>query len=314
MAPTNNVLLAKNVNVSKLKFSEPKTLSNQSRTVYINYESDKLTLQTPIQRLPYGIGDWNDANNAGKKAEDSIKKYDLHTSFTDVDTNPKMKAFLDKMVEIEKRIVEEAFVNRVSWLQDDYEGSKKLVEKLFVPIIKIDKDKDTKKVVGKYPPTMKLKLPYDNRNDCFAFESQDMDGEGIDFKAVMSNLKGSKARLIIQLSGLWFAGGRYGCTWKVVRGMFEVVTKKQVAQFVVDSDEDIADEEEEEDLDLVEDAVAEAQTSNLNSKAVTSTPPVQDDEEEEEEEEEEDEDSEVEEPPPPPPPPKKTTITKKTKK
>jgi hypothetical protein len=164
------VVLAKNIDVSKLKFSQPKTLTNQSRTVYINYEGDKLTIQTPVQRMPYGVGDWNEVNNVGKKAEDAVKKYDLHTSFTDLENNPKMKTLLDKMQEIEKKIVDEAYANRVSWLQDDYEGSKTLVSKLFVPIIKIDKDKDTKKVVGKYPPTMKVKLPYDSKKDCFAFD------------------------------------------------------------------------------------------------------------------------------------------------
>ena len=301
----NNVLLAKNVNVPKLKFSEPKTLTNQSRTVYVNYEGDKLTIQTPLQRLPYGIGDWNETNNAGKKAEDSVKKYDLHVSFTDLESNPKMKSLLDKMRDIETRIVDEAYANRVSWLQDDYEGSKKLVEKLFVPIIKVDKDKDTKKVVGKYPPTMKLKLPYDNRNDCFSFDAQTIDGEPIDFKDVMTNLKGSKARLIIQLSGLWFAGGRYGCTWKVVRGMFEVNNKKAQPQFIPDSDdEDEAEENDEDDADLLDDAASAAETSPVQVPVPTTDPDLDEDEEEEEEE---DDDSEVDEPPPPPPPVKKPT-------
>lgn len=335
----SNVVLAKNINVSKLKFSEPKTLSNGSSTVYINYEGEKLTIQTPVMRLPYGLGDWNDKNNAGKKAEDAIKKYDLSVSFTDYDSNPKMKTLLDKMHEIEKRIIEEAFEHRVSWLQDDYEGSKTLVGKLFWPIVQIDKDKQTKKVVGKYPPTMKLKLPYDNRNDVFSFEAQDMEGSAVDFKEIMGALKGAKARLIIQLSGLWFAGGRYGCTWKVVRSMFEVTTKRAIAQFIVDSDDDIDDaaqEEDEEDEDLAEDAATAVAASlkNVSLKSASApAPPApapvvqeapvaeeedekeeEDAEEDAEEEEEEDDDSEVDEPPPPPPPVKKPAAKKATAK
>jgi hypothetical protein len=219
-----------------------------------------------------------------------------------------MKALLEKMYEIEKRIHEEAFANRVSWLQDDFDGSEKMVAKLFVPIIKIDKDPKTKQVVGKYPPTMKLKLPYDNRNDCFSFEAQDMDGEALDFKSVVSQLKGSKARLIIQLSGLWFAGGRYGCTWKVLRGMFEVAARKSIAQFIADSDDDadVEDNYEESDNDLAEDAAAATQA--LAKLTTTEVPASVNDEEEEEE----DEDSEIDEPPPPPP--KKTAAKGKTTK
>jgi hypothetical protein len=160
---------------------------------------------------------------------------------------------------------------------------------------------------------MKLKLPYDNRNDAFAFESQTIDGEELDFKSIMANLKGSKARLIIQLSGLWFAGGRYGCTWKVVRGMFEVVAKKTLPQFIVDSDDDLANEEadEEEDQDLVEDATAAVAAVSVEATAEEEAVA---DEEQEDDEEEEDEDSEVDEPPPPPPPVQKKPTKAKTAK
>jgi hypothetical protein len=320
MSRNNNVILAKNINVAKLKFSEPKVLSNGSRTVYINYENEKLTIQTPLQRLPYGVGDWaNSPFNKDKDKKDDVKKYDLQVSFTDLDMNPKMKSMLDKMYEIEKRIHEEAFANRVAWLQDDFDGSEKMVAKLFVPIVKIDKDPKTKQVVGKYPPTMKLKLPYDNRNDCFSFESQDMDGEALDFKSIMTQLKGSKARLIIQLSGLWFAGGRYGCTWKLIRGMFEVAAKKSIAQFIVDSDDeaDVEDNHEESDNDLAEDAAAAAAVTQslgkLTTNATTPPPPVTEDVvAEDEDEAEDDDDSEVDEPPPPPP--KKTPAKPKAKK
>ena len=317
----SNVILAKSVDVSKLRFAEPKTLSNQSRTVYINYNGpDKLTIQTPVMRLPFGLGDWNEKNNAGKKQEDATKKYDLNVSFSDAEGNPKMAAMLEKMQEIEKRIIDEAFDNRVAWLQDDYDGVKSLVAKLFVPIVKVDRDPATKKVVGKYPPTMKLKLPYDNRNDCFAFVSQDMDGTDVDFKSVMQNMKGAKARLIIQLSGLWFAGGRYGCTWKVVRGMFEVISRSVVSSFIEDSDDDVADAKDytESDTDLAEDAAANAGAAEVTAKLKSATiatkaaAPQLVESDEDDEEDEVDEESDVEEPPPPPP--AKKAATKKVAK
>ena len=261
----SNVLLAKSVSVNKLKFSEPKTLSNGSRTVYINYENSKLQIQTPVQSVPYGFMDWSEVNNAGKKPDEiaqSAKKYDMHISFRDYDTNPKMKALFDKMLEIEKRVIDEAFEKRELWLQDDYEGSSHLVKKLFVPIVKFDLDKKTKKIVGKYPPTMKVKLPYDSKNDVFAFDCHDMEGEPLDFKTIVDVIKGAKTRLIIELSGIWFAGGKYGCTWKVINGMFQTISKREVPQFLPDSDDDLDDEHvdvdvdihEQDDADLAEDA------------------------------------------------------------
>jgi hypothetical protein len=232
-----------------------------------------------------------------------------------------MKALYDKMLEIEKRIVDEAFDKRELWLQDDYEGSQHLVKKLFVPILKFDVDKKTKKVIGKYPPTMKVKLPYDAKNDTFAFECHDMEGEPLDFKSIVDIIKGAKTRLIIELSGIWFAGGKYGCTWKVINGMFQTVSKREVPQFLPDSDDDLDDENvdeqahEQDDADLAEDAEEALKLVKPMAKVAVTDPDAEEDEEEpvaqpaaEEEEEEEDEDSEIDEPPPPPPkkPAKKT--------
>jgi len=324
---SNSVLLAKNVVVSKLKFAEPKTLKNGSRIVYVNYEGSKLTIQTPVQRLPFGVGDgvWKGEDDKTDKKEDNYKKFDIQTVFDDLDSNPKMKLLHDKMREIEKRIIDEAFEKRISWLQDDFAESRILVEKLFNPIIKLDKDKLTKKVVGKYPPTMKLKLPYDNERDAFSFESQTMDGEPLDFKSVMGNLKGAKARLIIQLVGIYLAGSKYGCTWKVMSGMFDMPKTSQITKFIVDSDDDLAEEEEhndddEEDAELVADAVDAALYLNVAPPPApaAAAPPSNtvddDDEEEDAEDEEEDEDSEEDEPPPPPPPKKEVKSKAKAAK
>ena len=299
---SNNVVLAKNIQVSKLKFSAPKKLQNGSSTVYINYESQKLTLQFPLMSLPYGVGDFNEKNAQNTKPSaadvggtaDATKKYDLHVSFRGMEDTAALKVLHDKMLEIEKRIKEECFNNRLAWLKDDFDGMKNVVDRFFWPIIKYDKDKETGKVVGKYPPTMKLKLPYDSKTDTFQFECQDMDGNEFDFKSNMTKLKGARARLIVQLAGLWFAGGKYGCTWKVIKAKIEQGIKSNV-DFIEDSDDDASPKESNSDEDVEEDALEMANASANASAKKTSTLVVDSDEEEEEEDV------------PPPPVPKKST-------
>jgi hypothetical protein len=308
-----NTLLPKNVDVSKLRYSEVKSLSNGSKTVYINYGSDKLTLQTPMMSIPYGIGDWNEKN--AKENEKTVKKdavdgdkkldrrYDLSVSFRGMDENPKLKAFHDKLQDLERKIKEDAFANRLTWLRDDFDGMKAFTDKMFTPFVKYDKDKDTGKVIGKYPPTLKVKLPYDNKNDNFVFDSFDMDENEVDFKSIMTKLKGAKVQLVIQLSGIWFAGGKYGCTWKVLMGKFQLPSKSKFT-FVVDSEDEGASHHGhnkfEDDEELEEDALAMAQSSSPPPKPVAKkpAPPVEDDEEEEEDV-------------PPPPAPKKSQVVLK---
>lgn len=294
----NAVVTPNQIDASKLKYSEPKLLDNQSKTVYVNYDGDKLTIQTPLVNIPYNINDFNQEN-------DKYKKFDMFLSFAGMDNNPKIKQFFDKMVEIEDKVKSDAFKNRQLWLRDDYDGIKKVVDKLFFPIIKYDKDKDTGKVMNRYPPTMKVKLPYDTAGKAFTFDACDMDNNEIVFADYMNRIKGSKARLIIQLTGIWIAGGKYGCTWKVVKSKFQMQSRNTYA-FVEDSDdENVEDNKSEQDEDLIAEAMANSTVADKKKPIVL---PDSDEDNDSEMEEEEDDT------PPPPPPPKKTVKKTTTKK
>lgn len=296
----------KNVDVSKFRYSEPRPLGKQgARTVYVKYNGEALTMQLPWMSMPYGL---NDNSKFAKEAggDDSAPvKYEVNVSFNGHDTNDKMKSALDKMREIEKKVIDDAYENRLTWLKDDYDGMKPLVAKLFSPFIKVDKDKETGKVVGKYPPTMKLRIPYNTKTDSFTFDCVDKNNAELDFKDIMKSLKGGRILPIIQLSSIWMAGGKYGCTWKLVGARFETASVTKV-QFIPVSDDE--DEEEEDDIDAVsvehEAAVAEV------TKKVADTTVAEDTEEEEEEEVDSEVEEEEEDVPPPPPPPKKTTKAK----
>lgn len=321
---TNVVIPPTKVVVSKLKYSEPKALgSSGARSVYVRYEGDKLTMQLPWLSIPYGVNDGSmyaakDAKTTGKPEDASAGcKYDLNVSFKGSDSNPKIAAALEKLKDIEKKVVDDAFENRLTWLRDDYDGMKPLVAKLFSPIVKYDKDKETGKVVGKYPPTMKLKLPYDAKSDAFNFNCEDKNGEEVDFKSIMKNLKGGRVLPIIQLSGIWIAGGKYGCTFKLVGARFETPAMTKV-QFLPDSD---TEDNDDEDLDEEAESHAPPPVAKAAVPKTTTVIAESDSEAEEAEEAEEaaavdgdDNDSEVEgeeeeedddTPPPPPPPPAK---------
>jgi len=282
-----SVQLSKNVDVNKLKYSEVKTLASGAKSVYINYGTEKLTIQTPVMSLPYGIGEPFENKELAKSSVpvEKDKKYDLTLSFRGFDDNPKIKSFHDKLKEIETKIIEDGVINRLAWFKDD-DVNEKMSAKMFTPIIKVDKDPTTGKVVGKYPPTFKAKLPYDIKTDKFAFDSYDMDNNEVDFLSIMKKLKGAKVQAIIQLTGIWFAGGRYGCSWKFVSGKFQLFQSYKMT-FIEDSDTEKIEKEEEEEED--DDLSVDADTL----KTLQVAP--------DEEDEEEDDDT----PPPPVPPPKK---------
>jgi hypothetical protein len=244
-------ILPKSVNVNNIKYSEVKVLKSGAKTVYINYTTGKLRVQTPVMYLPYGVneGGYEDKNAKldPAKVEKKDKKFDINLSFKGHEENSKISEFLNKLKEIESKLVDDAYEYRQAWFKDDFDNNKAILARLFSPIIKVDKDKATGKVVGKYPPTIRFKLPYDNENDKFNFNSYNMNGEAIDLIDIITKLKGGKAQLIVELNSIWFAGGKFGCTWKLITGKFQRSITNDIS-FIEDSDtEKVKDDEEEED-------------------------------------------------------------------
>ncbi len=260
----------KDINVNNFKYSEVKTLASGAKAVYINYSSSKLRIQTPVMFLPYGVSEGFEDKKAEKKIEKKDKKYNLTLSFKGQDENPKIETFLNKMKEIEGKIINDAFDNREPWFKDDFDGNKAFVSRLFSPIIKIDKDKQTGKVIGKYPPTINFKLPYDTLNDKFNFQSFNMDdNELIDFSEIAVKLKSGKAQLIVELNSIWFAGGKFGCTWKVNAGKFKCSVNNSIS-FIDDSDTEKIKEDEEEDdeVDDVSTKMNETKVENSDEEGL----------------------------------------------
>ena len=309
-----NVLLPKNLDISKIKYSELKVMKSGAKSVYVNYSGSKINIQTPVMNIPYGVNDNQKFIKDDPKRKDEPPKYDITVSFKGIDENPKVKVFHDKMKELEEKIIDDAFANRLAWFKNNYGGNKDTVSNMFSHIIKHDKDKETGEIANKYPPTFKAKIPYNPLESKFEFDAYDMDNNDINFAEYVDNLKGGRAQFIIQLNGIWFSAGMFGCSWKIVSGKFQQSNASKPT-FIPDSDDDVVEEDEEDEEDI------EVDTDAIKAKAEETK--EDDGEEEEEEEEAEEEEEEVveeeeevveEEPEPEPPKPVKKAPVKKAAK
>jgi len=322
-----NVLLPKQFNVDKIKYSEMKVMKSGAKSVYLNYQGSKINIQTPVLSIPYGVNDNTQFIKDDPKRKDEARKYDITASFKGMDENPKVQAFHDKLIELEQKICEDASKNSVAWFKKNFEGNKGAIENMFSPIVRRDKDKETGMFADKYPPNFKAKLPYDSVEDKFEFDAYDMDNNEIDFKDYVANLKGGKAQFIIQLNGLWFSAGMFGCSWKIISAKFQKINTSKIT-FVKDSDEENAedDDEDDEDIDIDTEVISKViatvvpEKDNKKNQQVVPTPVEEEDEEEdekdekdeEEEEKEEDEEDEEEPEPEPEPEPVKKVVKKAT--
>ena len=258
-----NVLLAKNFNVDKLKYSELKVMKSGAKSIYINYNGAKVNLQTPILNIPYGVNDNMQFIKKDESRKEEERKYDITLSFKGMDENPKIKLFHDKMKELEQKVIDDAFANRLVWFKNNFSGNKDVVSNMFTPIVKHDKDKVTGEYANKYPPTFKAKIPFNSLENKFDFDCYDMDNNETSFHDLLANLKGGKAQFIIQLSGIWFSAGMFGCSWKIVSGKFQQLNTSKLT-FVVDSDDEINNEDDDEDdISVDNDVIAKISQKSL---------------------------------------------------
>ena len=302
---------AKDFDGSAHTYDEPIVDSRGGKSVRIKYKSQPLNIQIPYM-LTWGVNKWED-ENSGKCKYDASLQFDPHKSDT-------QSAFLDEMKSFEEKIKNDAVTNSKKWF-----GKKMtydVVDALMYPILKYPKDKESGEPDLSRNPTLKLKVPfwegrfnvevyntskqplylppaYGKEGDGNQAPNQDRDATPVDFIPKGSHVKG-----LIRCNGLWFVGGKFGCTWQMLQMNSRPPTRlvgSGVCAIEDDSDdeeflESVAKEEKEKETEEIRQEVQEA----VEDAAAES------DEEEEEEDEQE--------AAPSPPKPKKKKVVRRRKK
>lgn len=246
-----SIILPSSFEVANVSYSAPRTLDNGGRAIYMGLNRSPIVLQTPEMIAPYGVSNWNDD---GKGPD----KYSLDLSFKGKEGRQNLQTFFDKMVALDKKLVQDGVDNSMTWLKKKY-TSIDVVEALYTPMVKYSKDKTTGEITDKYPPVFKLKIPF--VNNTFQCEVFDNKRNQADLKQLIDAgaFKGAKVTAIIQCLGIWVAGGKYGCSWKVLQMRITPpqTIKGYAFKELEDDKVDDSDIEDDEDDSVVVNQVAE---------------------------------------------------------
>ena len=252
---STKVFLPKEVNVSNIKFGDVKPMnSNGGKILYLNYEGVNLNLQTPELNVPFDISEFKEADKT---------KYVITCALNNYNTNGDMKAFYEKLSEIDATIKKHAKENSMAFFKKA-KISEETIDELYNPIVKFSIDKQTGEPNLRWPPNIKIKTQCkDGVFDCKMYDSKktkfDLDGT-TDNPSNINDLivKGTRCKMLIQCTGIWIINGKFGCTWKVVQARLNVATKgldeyafRETGDDVefVESDEEDEDNDEDEDED-----------------------------------------------------------------
>ncbi len=200
------VVTPETFNVSKLSISAPKTLDSGAKTAYLNYDGGKFIFQSAKEMtIPYGLNKFDQ----GQKADNPEFSIDL--SFKGYDTEgTSINKYHEALSQLDNFVVEEAYKNRATWFSGGATKSKEVINAFYTPIIKVPIDKQGNP--KPYPPTQKVKLR--KLGGEFEVKIYDADKKRITDPIDEVLVKGTTVTVIIECGGIWFAGGKFGISWR----------------------------------------------------------------------------------------------------
>jgi hypothetical protein len=216
------------IKASKLEFQPVKILDNGGKSVNIRYEGRNLMVETPSLNVPYGV-------NVFDKTPGAPVKFSVDLSLRGADESEGVRALQDFLEAFDERMIDAGVENAGKWFKMS-NPNREVIKAFYTPVVKISRD-----AAGNpkpYPPTFKLslrkKIKKGEKPDTSAaseagrFETEfynaaERDGKGqvaaFETDAALETVlpKRSQVTAIIQCTGVWFAGGKFGTTWKAVQ-------------------------------------------------------------------------------------------------
>ena len=201
-----------NFDVSKVSISQPKVLESGGKMAYLNYgDGKRLLIQTPSLPAPFGMSVFDKAGPP---------KYSVDLALRGYQDQPKPKALFTALQKLDEFMIDQGVKNSKMWFKTDMK--REVVEAFYTPCVRFGKDKQGNQTA--YPPNLKVQLRR-NRDgsdfDC-AFYDHKSKGDphaqqlkGIPVEELL--VKKVEVTALIQCTGVWFAGGKFGVSWKAVQ-------------------------------------------------------------------------------------------------
>ena len=242
--PQELITKAKDFKSTNVTYGAPKVNKKGGKSVSLLLKGQRPVIQFPLM-FTWGVNAWDSDDG-------SYKKYDLNLSWGTKDKGTSEGLFYQAMHDLQTKILDDAVKNRKEWFGKS-KLSKEVAEALMYPILKYPKDKSTGEPNMDANPSMKLKLQKVwGTEDTFKLELYNMAREALylgesedpewenknhpeDLIPKRSHIKG-----LMECTGLWFAGGKFGIGWKLVQAAVRAPVTIKGFCLLEDSDDDEA--------------------------------------------------------------------------
>jgi hypothetical protein len=235
---------------SLVNFGEPQSNSHGGKSLKIGYSQEgKFLIQAPPMYIPWDLTKEelksDSSNKDPKTASNGGVKYSMQLSFRGIDGNDanakRLKAFHSMICELDNLLVETASLNSLTWLKMK-SAPKPVVEALINSTIKVSKDTVSQEPDGKYPDSIKVRIPYYSKDDKLGCAFFDKEGKQLTDMSVLNRLRrGTQVTCILECGGVYFSNGKFGMTWSLYQCAIKSESSNKIPKgvcLITDSDDE----------------------------------------------------------------------------
>ena len=215
--------------VSNLSIGPMKSLESGGKMASLFYKygdnsSSSLTTQVGSLSLPYGMNVFDKAGPV---------KYSMDLSLRGYDENAKVKAIYDAFTALDNWMIDQGVKNSKAWFKSDL--TRDVVKAFYTPTVRWAKDAEGN--IKPYPPTVKLQLrKRDEKFDVEMYDENKRELKGVPLEDVL--VKGAQVTCLIQATSVWFAGSKFGISWKALQIRMDKIPDNIRGYAIQDEDED----------------------------------------------------------------------------
>lgn len=217
----------KNIDISNISYGSVKVNDKGGKSIYIGYNGAPLIVQTPFLKAPFGMSTYK------KEDDDDIDKIVKYTVATNLSSaNKACTNFVEFLNKLDSAVLEAAVSNSKDWFGK--QQKEKVISAFYTPLVKHAKDKETGKIVDKYPA--KFSIPVIVKNNEIITKCFNSNKESVTLTTIPNN---SMVRTIMQCTGIWIVDKKFGISWKVLQ--MEVAEPDNLDAYAALSDDDDLD-------------------------------------------------------------------------
>ena len=200
---SNTIVFPKDFKSTNVTIAPIKVMDSGAKQAYVNYEGHSLMVQVSGLSIPYGMSIFDKAGPI---------KYSVDLSLKGYDQDGKVKQIYDAFTNLDEYMVDMGVKFSKQWFKQDL--SREIIKAFYTPSVRFSKDAEGN--VKPYPPTLKVQLKQrDGKFETAVYDDKKRPLSDIPLEDIL--VKGAIISSLIQCTGVWFAGSKFGLSWKAIQ-------------------------------------------------------------------------------------------------